>query len=62
MPLVPKFSEKYDCVIIISTNTIDTTFLETTLKIDKAKSYKNTRTGKAMVIDVEHFKQALTGE
>ena len=62
MPLIPKFSEKYDAVIIISTNTIDTTFLETALKIDKAQSYKNTRTGKAMVIDVEHFKKALGGE
>lgn len=62
MPLIPKFSEKYDCVIIISDNTIDTTFLETALKIDKAKSYKNSRTGKAMVIDVEHFKRALGGE
>jgi len=61
MPLIPKFSEKYDCVIIISTNTVDTTFLETALKIDKAKSYKNSRTGKAMVIDVEHFKKALGG-
>ncbi len=61
MPLIPKFSEKYDAVIIISKNTIDTTFLETALKIDKAQSYKNSRTGKAMVIDVEHFKRALGG-
>jgi len=59
MPIVPKFSEKYDSVIIISKNTIDTSFLETVLKIDTAKSYKNTRTGKAMIIDVEHFKSAL---
>ena len=62
MPIIPKFSEKYDAVIIISTNTVDTTFLETALKIGKEKSYKNTRTGKAMVIDVEHFKKALNGE
>ena len=62
MPIVPKFSEKYDAVIIVSKNTIDTTFLETALKIGKEQSYKNTRTGKAMVIDVEHFKRALGGE
>ena len=62
MPIVPKFSEKYDAVIIISRNSIDTAFLETALKIDKEKSYKNSRTGKAMIIDVEHFKKALGGE
>ncbi len=59
MPIVPKFSEKYDAVIIISKNSIDTAFLETALKIDKEKSYKNSRTGKAMIIDVEHFKKAI---
>jgi len=58
MPIVPKFSEKYDAVIIVSTNSIDTSFLETALKIDTARSYKNSRTGKAMVITVEQFKEA----
>ena len=62
MPIVPKCSEKYDAVIIISRNSIDTAFLETALKIGKEKSYKNSRTGKAMIIDVEHFKKALSGE
>ena len=62
MPIVPKFSEKYDAVIIISKKSIDTAFLETALKIDKEKSYKNSRTGKAMIIDVEHFKKALGEE
>lgn len=56
-PLVPKFSEKYDAVIIVSKNTIDTTFLENALKIEKSKSYKNQRTGKAMIIDVDKFRQ-----
>lgn len=57
-PLVPKFSEKYDAVIIVSKNLIDTGFLETKLGIKKSQSYKNSRTGKAMVIDVEQFKEA----
>lgn len=57
-PIVPKFSEKYDCVIIISKNEIDTTFLETVLQIETSRSYKNSHTGKAMVIDVEKFKEA----
>ena len=58
MAIVPKFSEKHDAVVIISNNSIDTQFLETALAIGKAQSYKNTRTGKAMVISVEQFKEA----
>ncbi len=61
MPIIPKFSEKYACVFIISTNEIDTTYLKNTLKIDRAKSYKNQRTGEGMVITVEHFKKAIYG-
>lgn len=57
-PLVPKFSEKYDAVIIVSKNLIDTTYLETKLGIRKSQSYKNQRTGKAMIIDVDQFKEA----
>lgn len=56
-PLVPKFSEKYDAVIIVSKNSIDTCFLETVLGIEKCQSYKNTRTGKAMIIDVDKFRK-----
>ena len=56
-PLVPKFSEKYDAVIIVSKNTTDTAFLETVLGIQKSQSYKNSRTGKAMIIDVDHFRK-----
>ncbi len=59
MPIVAKFSEKYDCLFVISTNSIDTAFLETTFNIRKEQSYKNTRTGKAMVVNVQHIKEAL---
>lgn len=57
-PIVPKFSEKYDAIIIVSKNSIDTSFVETKLGIKTCQSYKNSRTGKAMVIDVEQFKNA----
>lgn len=59
MPIVPKFSEKYDALIIISDNVIDTTFLKSTFNVEKSKSYKNTRMGEAMVLTVEHVKKAL---
>lgn len=61
-PLVPKFSEKYDAVIIVSKNSIDTAFLETALGIEKCQSYKNSRTGKAMVIDVDKFRKQWEGK
>ena len=50
-------AEKYDAVIIVSKNSIDTAFLETVLGIEKCQSYKNSRTGKAMVIDVDKFRK-----
>lgn len=55
-PIVPKFSEKYDAVIIVSKNSIDTAYLETKLGIKTCQSYKNQRTGKAMIIDVDQFR------
>ena len=61
MPLVPRFSEKYDAFIIISENEIDTAFLKSVLKIEAAKSYKNSKTGEALIIDVQHFKDAIYG-
>lgn len=61
LPIVPKFSEKYDCVVIISTNTTDTAFLKTTLGITKCQSYKNKRTGEGMVITVDQLRRALHG-
>lgn len=59
MPIVPMFSEKYDALIIISTNVVDTTFLKTTFNVEKSQSYKCSRTGEAMVVTVEHIKAAL---
>ena len=56
-PLVPKFSEKYDALIIVSKNSIDTTYLETVLGVKTSQSYKNSRTGKAMVISIDQFKK-----
>ena len=57
MPVIAKFSEKYDCVIITSDNEIDTTYLETVLEIGKSQSYKNQHMGKAMVINVKDFQK-----
>lgn len=58
-PIVPKFSEKYDAVVIISTNVTDTAFLKTALGITKQQSYKCSRMGEGMVITVEQLRKAM---
>jgi len=58
MPIIAKFSEKYDALMIVCKNEIDLTFLQTALNIQTTQSYKNTHTGKGMVIDVEQFRKA----
>ena len=58
-PIVPKFSENYDAVVIISTNDTDTSFLKTALGITKQQSYKCSRMGEGMVITVEQLRKAL---
>jgi hypothetical protein len=55
-PLIPKFSEKYDAIIIVSKNEIDTHYVEQILGLDRMKSYKNQKVGKTHIIDVKHFK------
>lgn len=56
-PLVPKFSEKHDAIIIVSKSSIDTNYLEQVLGLEKHASYKNQRVGKTHIIDVEKFKE-----
>ena len=61
LPIIPKFSEKYDCIVIISDNVTDTAYLKTRLGVQKCQSYKNTRTGEGMVITVDQFRRAVDG-
>jgi hypothetical protein len=59
-PIVPRFSEKHDAVIVISDNETDTAFLESALQIGKAQSYKNHKKkpiGKSMVITARRFQE-----
>lgn len=54
-PLVPKFSEKYDAIIIVSENEIDTANVLETLGLGTSKSYKGKETGKSFVISAKDF-------
>jgi hypothetical protein len=55
-PIIPKYSEKYDAVLILSDNETDTAHLETILGIGKAQTYKEIIDhGKGMVITAGRF-------
>lgn len=59
-PIVARFSEKHDAVIIISDNETDTAFLESALQIRKEQSYKahkKPEIGKSMVITAGRFQE-----
>jgi hypothetical protein len=59
--IVPKFSERYDAVIIVSDNETDTAFLKTVLELGKEQTYKNIvdekngGMGTSMVITAKRF-------
>jgi len=55
MPIVPKFSEKYNAVIIFSDNELDMNWLRNVLNMKIEKDYKNTRVGESHVITVKDF-------
>ncbi|MCX6216389.1 ParB N-terminal domain-containing protein [Spirosoma sp.] len=55
MPIVAKFSEKYDAFVIVCDNAIDANHLAEILKVDMAHSYKSERVGRTNVISAKHF-------
>jgi len=54
-PIVQKFSEKYDAIIIVSDNEIDTNFVIEVLELGQVKDYKSTSTGQSHVINASEF-------
>ena len=59
MPIVPKFNEKYGCVIITFASELDEAFLLNFLHLEKAKDYKNSRMGIPYVMKVEDFQKII---
>lgn len=59
MPIVPKFNEKYGCIIITFANELDETFLLNFLHLESAKDYKNKRIGVPYVINVKDFQKII---
>jgi hypothetical protein len=58
-PIVPKFSEKYDYVVIMANNEIDLSYLDSFFELESQKSYKNTRVGVGRVVTFEKFKKLV---
>lgn len=56
-PIVPKMAEKYDCIVITSTNEMDYAFLKTVLELETNKSFKGNHVGLTHIIKAEKFCQ-----
>jgi len=60
-PIVPILSEKYDYVIIFSTNEIDNAYLNNYFNIPEEQSYKNSKIGIGKVVAFNDFKKIVEG-
>lgn len=56
-PLVAKYNEKYNAVMIIAENITDLTFLQTVLELEKEASYKSERIGQTSVLTAKKFQE-----
>lgn len=61
-PLVPKYDEKHELIIIQSANEVDTNWLRERLGMQRMKSYKTGKISKSNVIDIKDVRTALEGE
>ncbi|MBW6490990.1 MAG: ParB N-terminal domain-containing protein [Lentimicrobium sp.] len=57
MPIVPKFNEKYNSIIIFCNNELDFNWIRNVLKLQRHKDYKNSRVGEAHVLTVQNFQE-----
>lgn len=58
-PLIPKYDEKHELFIIISSNEVDSNWLRETLDMQHMKSYKTGKVSKSNVIDVKEVRHAI---
>ncbi|TDB64402.1 ParB N-terminal domain-containing protein [Arundinibacter roseus] len=60
LPIVAKFSEKYDSVVIICRNEIDYNHLAEKLGLDRSQCYKSSKVGTTHVLDAKQVIEVLT--
>lgn len=61
-PLVPKYDEKHELLIIQSGNEVDSNWLRERLGMQRMKSYKTGKISRSNVIDIKDVRVALEGE
>lgn len=59
MPIVPKFSEQYDSVVIFCDNELDFNWIKNVLELKSKQDYKNTRVGECHVMHVKEFQEII---
>ena len=57
MPIVQKFNEKYNTVMIFCNNELDFNWLRNVLRLERKKDYSNSRIGEALVMTVQDFQK-----
>ena len=58
-PLIPKYDEKHELFIIISSNEVDSNWLRERLNMQRMKSYKTGNVSKSNVVDIKDVRHAL---
>ena len=58
-PLIPKYDEKHELFIIISSNEVDSNWLREKLNMQRMKSYKTGKVSKSNVIDIKDVRHVL---
>lgn len=58
-PLIPKYDEKHELFIIISSNEVDSNWLREKLDMQHMKSYKTGKVSKSNVIDIKDVRHVL---
>lgn len=60
-PLVPKYDERHELIIIQSASEVDTNWLREVFGMQRMASYKTGKIGKSNVIDIKDVRAALEG-
>lgn len=58
-PLIPKFDEKHELFIIISSNEVDSNWLREALDMQHMESYKTGKVSKSNVVDIKDVRHAI---
>ena len=58
-PLIPKYDEKHELFIVISTNEVDSNWFREVMDMQHMKSYKTGKVSKSNVVDIKDVRNAI---